>query len=90
MGKIALVTDRSAYLPPALVQQHGIHVIHLYIHFGSETLRDDVELTTAEFYDRLARADTLPTTSQPSIGDFLELYRRLGQEAEAIVSIHIS
>jgi len=90
MGRIALVTDRSAYLPPALIQQHGIHVIHLYIHFGSETLRDGVELTTAEFYDRLARADTLPTTSQPSVGDFLELYRRLGQEAEAIVSIHIS
>jgi DegV family protein with EDD domain len=90
MVRIALVTDQSAYLPPALVQRHGIHVIPLYIHFGTETLRDGVELTTTEFYDRLARADALPTTSQPSVGDFLELYRRLGQKAEAIVSIHIS
>ncbi len=90
MVKIALVTDSSAYLSPALIQQHGIHVIPLYVHFGSESLRDSVELTAAEFYDRLQRANTLPTTSQPSIGDFLELYRRLGQEAEAIVSIHIS
>ena len=90
MVKIAIVTDSTAYLPPALIQQYGIHVIPVYVHFGSESLRDGVELTTAEFYDRLARADALPTTSQPSVGDFLELYRRLGQEAEAIVSIHIS
>ncbi|MBC8450390.1 MAG: DegV family protein [Chloroflexi bacterium] len=90
MVKTALVTDSSAYLPPALMQKHRVQVIPLYIHFGAESLRDGVELTTAEFYDRLARADTLPTTSQPSVGDFLELYRRLGQDAEAIVSIHIS
>jgi len=90
MAKIALVTDSSAYLQPALIQQPGIHVIPLYVHFGSEAFRDGVELTTAEFYDRLQRAASLPTTSQPSVGDFLELYRRLGQEAEAIISIHIS
>ena len=90
MDHIALVTDSSAYLPPALIQQYGVHVIPLYVHFGSETFRDGIELTTGEFYDRLQRADTLPTTSQPSVGDFLELYRRLSQEAEAIVSIHIS
>jgi len=90
MVKIALVTDSSAYLPPALIQQHGIHVIPLYVHFRGEAFRDGVELTAAEFYDRLQRAVSLPTTSQPSVGDFLALYRRLGQEAEAIISIHIS
>ena len=90
MVKTAVVTDSSAYLPLALIQQYGIHVIPLYVHFGDKAFRDGVELTTAEFYDRLRRARSLPTTSQPSIGDFLKLYRRLGQEAEAIVSIHIS
>ena len=90
MSRIAIVTDSTAYLPPELVAQYGIHVIPVYVHFGEETFRDGVDLSTAAFYEKLKRADALPTTSQPSVGDFLALYRRLGREAEAIVSIHIS
>ena len=90
MAKIALVTDSSATLPPALTQQYGIHVIPLYIHFGTEVLRDGLDLTPTEFVERLQRASALPTTSQPSAGDFLKLYRELLPQAEAIISIHIS
>ncbi len=90
MSRIAIVTDSTAYLPPELVAQYGIHVIPVYAHFGEETFRDGVDLSTAAFYEKLKRADALPTTSQPSVGDFLELYRRLGREAKAIISIHIS
>ena len=90
MSKIAVVTDSTAYLPPELVEQYRAHVIPLYIHFGKDVYRDGVDIDTSTFYERLRNAPTLPTTSQPSAWDFLELYRRLSREAEAIVSIHIS
>ncbi len=89
MHRIALVTDSTAYLSPALRAEYDIHVIPLYVHFGERTYRDGVDLDTAAFY-RMLGASPLPTTSQPSVGDFMTLYRRLAQEAEAIISIHIS
>ncbi|RLC72392.1 MAG: DegV family protein [Chloroflexi bacterium] len=90
MSRIALVTDSSANTPPELVKQHSMHVIPLYVHFGEESYRDGVDMDTATFYEQLRSAPKLPTTSQPSVGDFMDLYRRLGQDADAIISIHIS
>lgn len=90
MTRTVVVTDSSAYLPDKMVKQYGLHVVPLYVHFGEQTFRDRVDLTSAAFYEKLRDADSLPTTSQPSVGDFVELYRRLSQEAEGIVSIHIS
>ncbi len=90
MSRIALVTDSSAYMPPELVRKSGVHVIPLYIHLGGETYRDGVDMDAATFHERLASLSTLPTTSQPSAGDFVELYRHLSAEVDAIVSIHIS
>jgi len=90
MANIALVTDSSATLPYALIQRYGIHVIPLYIHFGTEVLCDGLDLTPTEFVERLQRASVLPTTSQPSVGDFMELYSELIPRADAIISIHLS
>ena len=90
MSRIALVTDSTAYLPPELVMKSGLQVIPLYIHSGGETYRDGVDIDTTAFYERLTSIPALPTTSQPSAGDFVELYRHLSTEADAIVSIHIS
>lgn len=90
MAKIVLVTDSSATLPLELMQRYGIHVIPLYIHFGTEVLCDGQDITPTEFVERLKRASTLPTTSQPSVGDFMEFYRELIPQAEAIISIHLS
>ncbi len=90
MQRIALVTDSTAYLTPSLRERYGVHVIPLYVHFGTKTYRDGVDLDTSLFYSLLRRSETLPTTSQPSLGDFLALYRELGREAEAIISIHLS
>jgi DegV family protein with EDD domain len=77
-------------MPPELVRKSGVHVIPLYIHSGGETYRDGVDIDATAFYERLTLLPALPTTSQPSAGDFLELYRHLSAEADAIVSIHIS
>jgi DegV family protein with EDD domain len=90
MKRVIVVTDSTAGMPADLAAQHGIPIIPLWVHFGETAYRDSVDLTTEEFYPMLARARTLPTTSQPSVGEFVELYRSLAGEASAIVSIHIS
>jgi len=90
MSRIALVTDSTAYLPPERVQEYGAHVVPLYIHLDGKTFQDGVDIDGATFYKRLKTASKLPTTSQPSVRDFMERYRHLSAEADAIVSIHIS
>ena len=90
MSSIAIVTDSSAYLPQELVARHRVHVVPVYVHYDEEIFRDGVDLDADAFYDKLKRASDLPTTSQPSAGDFLNLYRRLGNQADSILSIHIS
>ncbi len=90
MAEIALVTDSTAYLPPEAVKQYHVHVIPLYVHMGGKTYRDGFDLDLESFYQYLETATELPTTSQPSMGDFLELYRELSKKADAIISVHIS
>jgi len=87
---IKIVTDSSAYLPADLVQQYDIHVIPLRVLFGEQAYRDDIDLSNQEFYRRLAEAETLPTTSQPSAGEFFDLYSELSKDGHEIISIHIS
>jgi DegV family protein with EDD domain len=90
MKRVIVVTDSTAGMPADLAAQNGVHVIPLWVHFEEEGYRDGVDLTTEQFYPMLSKARNLPTTSQPSIGEFLEVYRPLAGQAEAIVSIHIS
>jgi DegV family protein with EDD domain len=91
MAKVAIVADSTAGLSAEYVREHEISVIPLYLHMQGNTLRDGVDITSDQFYERLSKCDPVPTTSQPSAGDFLTLYRRLVDEgATAIVSVHIS
>jgi DegV family protein with EDD domain len=90
MTKIALVTDSSATLPQELIERYNIHIIPLYIHFGTEVISDGVDITPAQFVERLQRSSQIPTTSQPSVGDFMDFYRKLLPHADAIISIHLS
>ena len=87
---VRVVTDSTSDLPPELAESLGITVVPLNVHFGSEVYKDGVDLSADAFYQRLADGPVLPKTSQPSVGDFAEVYQRLGQEADAIVSVHIS
>lgn len=90
MGKIAIVTDSTAYLPQSLIDEYGIYIVPLSVNFGEETYREGVDMSTQEFYNYLGKAKDLPTTSQPAIGDFLQLYDKLATEFDEIISIHIS
>jgi DegV family protein with EDD domain len=89
---ISIVTDSTANLPPELASQHGIEVVPLQVLFGKESFLDGVDLGTEEFYERLKAAPALPTTSQPSAGQFARVYKRLlrEQDSDSIISLHLS
>lgn len=89
MGEIAIVTDSGANLPAELVRQYHIHVVPLWLRLQDRLYRDDIDITASEFYRHLREDKKLPSTSQPSVGDFLDVYRRLAEQARAIVSIHL-
>ena len=85
----AIVVDSTADFPEAPTRFPSWAVVPLYVRFGDESFRDYVELGPAEFYGRLRTAAELPTTSQPTPGDFLAAYEQLSGY-ERIYSIHIS
>ncbi|MCJ7509460.1 MAG: DegV family protein [Dehalococcoidia bacterium] len=87
--KIAIVTDSTADLTPQMVEEMGVTIVPLQVIFGNEAYREGVGITTEEFYERLVKSRQLPTTSAPSVGDFQEVYERLLEEVDSIVSIHI-
>jgi DegV family protein with EDD domain len=85
----AIVLDSTADFPAAPERFPNWRVVPLYVRFGTESFKDYVELGPSEFYTRLRVAQELPTTSQPTPGDFLETYREL-ETFERIYSLHIS
>jgi DegV family protein with EDD domain len=87
---VAIVTDSCHYLPRALLDLNAIHQVSLYVRWGEDTVRESEITDYGAFYDRLRTATALPTTSQPSIGDFLEVYEPLLDRGDDIVSIHLA
>ena len=87
---VKIVTDSTADLPQDLAQGLDITVVPLNVHFGTEVFKDGVDLSPDEFYQRLIDGPVLPKTSQPSVGDFVQVYEQLAQDADGIVSVHIS
>lgn len=85
----AIVVDSTADFPDAQARFPNWRVVPLYVRFGDESYRDYVELSPEEFYARLRTSDELPTTSQPTPGDFLAAYEELAGY-ERIYSLHIS
>ncbi len=92
MAQVAVVTDSTHYMPRAIAERHGLHTVSLYVRWG-EPPADEREADLPDFdgfYARLRTARELPTTSQPSVGDFLAVYEPLLEQGSDIVSIHIS
>jgi DegV family protein with EDD domain len=89
-AQIAVVCDTTAYLPSELVAERGIETISLYVSVDGEQQRESEIDDYAAFYERLRASSGGATTSQPSIGDFLEVYEPLLDAGREIVSIHIS
>jgi DegV family protein with EDD domain len=85
MSRIAIVTDSSANLHPEFIKDHNIRVIPLKIHWGVETLWDGVDITPSEFYKRLGKSADIPTTSQPSRQEFVEVFEELAPHCDGII-----
>ncbi|HET9150695.1 MAG TPA: DegV family protein [Gemmatimonadales bacterium] len=88
--QVAVVADSSADLPDAVLDRHRITLVPLQVMFGSETLRDRVQLRPEEFYRRLRSSKELPTTSQPAPAEFVRAFRDARQEAHEVVAVLLS
>ncbi|MDQ1000818.1 DegV family protein with EDD domain [Neobacillus niacini] len=87
--KTAIVTDSTAYIPKEIRDKWKIEMIPLNVIFGNEAYQEEVDITAEEFYQQVKEKD-LPTTSQPPIGQFVELFERLSKDYDAVISIHLS
>lgn len=87
---VRIVTDSTADLPQKFAHDLGISVVPLSVIFGDEVFREGIDISHDLFYDKLVRGRDLPSTSAPSVGDFLEVYEPLLKETNEIVSCHVS
>jgi DegV family protein with EDD domain len=87
--KTAIVTDSTAYIPKEIRDKWDIHMISLNVIFGNEVYQEEVDITAKEFYQQV-REKELPTTSQPPIGQFVQLFERLAKDYDAVITIHLS
>ncbi|MDX6690051.1 MAG: fatty acid kinase fatty acid binding subunit [Solirubrobacteraceae bacterium] len=87
---VAIVTDSTHYLPADVVAAHGIHTVSLYVKRGDALERESELLTDLDGYYERLRTDADTTTSQPSVGDFLQCYEPLLESGQDIVSVHLS
>lgn len=91
MGTIGIVCDSTCDLGPEWLSTHDVVMVPLKVNFGEESFLDWIDLTPERFFERLASAETLPKTSQPSPADFAEVYKALAAEGcTEIVSIHLT
>src|SRR5215210_109571 len=91
MCPVSVVTDSTSYLPPDLVERNDIAVVPLYVVFGGDRTVREVDITDyPAFFEELRTAEKLPTTSQPSVGDFTSVFEPLLEAGHEVVSVHIS
>jgi DegV family protein with EDD domain len=87
---VKVVTDSVADLPTAVLNELGIATVPIYVQLDGEVFRDGQDLSTEQFYDKLQRSRTMPTTSVPSPLIFAETYDRLAQETDQILVITVT
>ncbi len=87
---VAVVCDSSADLADAILDRHHIALVPLQVIFGDEVFRDRLELKPEEFYRRLRTSKALPTTSQPTPGEFVRAFRNAREEANEAVVLLVS
>jgi DegV family protein with EDD domain len=86
----AIVLDSTADPCEGYFDREGIYMVPLKVHFGDETYRDGVDMHYKEFFAKLEASDVLPTTSQPTVGEFTAVYKEAREKYEHVFSLHIS
>ena len=87
---VKIVTDSTSDLPPEVAKELGITVVPAYVHFGSQSFRDGVDITPEQIYERMLSGPVHPTTSSPAPGDFTDVYNRLSGETDEIVCLTVT
>jgi len=87
---IKIITDSVADLPPQVAKELGITVIPVHVCFGTEVYRDGIDISTEQFYQKLAQSKTMPTTAVPPLAVFAEVYDEVAEEADGIIFIALS
>ncbi len=90
MRRVVVVTDSSATVPARLAQELEIRVVPVLLNINGHSYLDGVDITSGDIYRWLRTSEKVPTTSAPSVGDFLRVYATAAQEVSGIVSIHLS
>jgi DegV family protein with EDD domain len=88
--KTAILTDSTAYLPKELRDELNIYMIPLSVIFDDDAYREEFDITTEKFYEKVREGGKLPKTSQPVIGNFVETYEEIAQKYDAVVGIYLS
>ena len=86
----AIVMDSTCDPPDGWFDQPGLYMVPLKVHFGDQMFRDGVDMTYKEFFAKLEASDVLPTTSQPTAGEFVAAYEEAQKQYEHVFSLHIS
>jgi len=87
---VRIVTDSTSDIPPQLIKELDILVVPVYVQIGEKFLRDGIDISHDEIYDKVREGSTKITTSQPNPHDFADVYQKLSQETNDIISIHLT
>ncbi|MBN2547636.1 MAG: DegV family protein [Anaerolineales bacterium] len=90
MSKLKIVIDSAGDLPADWLSEYDIHMIPINIHFGEQTFLQGVNLSNAEFYRLADESGVIPKTSQPTPGQFIEIYHKVADKGDTILSIHLT
>jgi DegV family protein with EDD domain len=90
MRKVGIVTDSTSCIPEELVKKHSICVVPLLIIIDGRGYCDGVDISPAEVYKIMRRKENLPTTSTPSVGDFLNAFRRVSEQSDSVLCINVT
>lgn len=90
MAKLKIFADSTSDLPKEWIDRHDIGIIPLYVVFGNEQLRDGVDITPAELYERVSRSGSLPKTAAPSPADFMAAFEPYVKQGDSILYISLS
>ena len=86
----AIVLDSTCDAPEGFLDRPGLYMVPLKVHFGDQMYRDGIDMTSAEFFARLESSEILPTTSQPTAGEFAAAYEEAKKHYQHVFSLHLS
>jgi DegV family protein with EDD domain len=90
MTRTGIVTDSTADLSAALLEKYRVAFVPLVVNWDNQTFRDKIDLSTADFYDRLRTSKSLPKTGAPSLASFEAAFREQLQQHDAVISVNLA